>query len=154
MQPLPNAKFRITQVGGTFSQEYTTDPNGEIDLSGLEPGSYTVVELSAPDGYLIDDAERIIKIEGGDNAEFVFTNTRKPSLRLVKIDSVTGERLAGAIFRIAKIEDGSHYLDRITDPNGEINISDLEPGVYSVQEIAAPDNYILDSTEYHRGAEV
>ena len=149
MQPLANAKFRITQVGGGYSKEFTTDINGEVDLEGLEPGTYTVVELEAPDGYLIDDAERIIKIEAGEDAEFIFTDTKKPSFRLVKIDSLTGERLAGATFRIAKIEDGSHYLDRVTEVNGEINISDLEPGVYSVQEMMAPEGYVLDSTEYH-----
>ena len=109
MAPLANARFRISQVGGNFSQEYTTDANGEIDLSGLEPGTYEVEELAAPDGYLIDGAKRIIKIEGGDKAQFVFTNTRKPSFKLVKLDSLTGERLPGATFRIAKVEDGSHY---------------------------------------------
>ena len=149
MQPLAGATFRISKVGGGYSQEFTTDINGEVDLDGLEPGAYTVVELAAPDGYLIDDAERVIQIEAGEDAEFVFTDTRKPSFRLVKIDSLTGDRLAGATFRIAKIEDGSHYLDRVTDENGEINVCDLEPGVYSVQEMMAPEGYVLDSTEYH-----
>ena len=149
LEPLANVRFRITQVGGTFSQEYRTDANGEIDLTGLEPGSYTVIELEAPDGYLIDDAQRIIRIEGGDNAEFLFTNTKKPSMRLIKLDSLTGERRPGATYRIAKIADGSHYLDRVTDINGEILITDLEPGVYSVQEMAAPDGYVLDQTEFH-----
>ena len=149
LQPLANAKFRITQVGGGYSEEHTTDANGEIDLSGLTPGSYAVTELSAPDHYLIDDAQRTIKIEAGENAEFVFTNTKKPSFRLVKLDSLTGDRLPGATFRIAKIEDGSHYLDRVTDINGEINISDLTPGVYSVQETKAPEHYVLDTTEFH-----
>ena len=149
LQPLANVRFRITQVGGTFSQEYITDANGEIDLSGLEPGSYTVTELAAPEGYLIDDAQRVIRIEGGETAEFLFTNTKKPSMKLVKLDSLTGDRLPGATYRIAKIEDGSHYLDRVTDINGEILITDLEPGVYSVQEQAAPEGYVLDRTEFH-----
>ena len=149
MQPLSNVKFRITQVGGTFSGEYTTDANGEIDLSSLDPGTYKVLELEAPNGYLIDDAERTINIQPDEYAEFVFTNTKKPTFKLVKLDGLTGERLGGATFRIAKIEDGSHYLDRVTDANGEINISDLEPGVYSVQETKAPDGYILDETEFH-----
>ncbi len=149
LQRIPNAKFRIEQVGGTFSKEYITDKNGEIDLKDLEPGAYQVTELAAPDGYLIDDATRIIQINGNDNAEFVFTNTHKPAFRLVKLDSFTGTGLPGATFRIAKIEDGSHYLDRITDTNGEINISDLEPGIYSVQETKAPEGYEIDPTEYH-----
>lgn len=149
LSPLPNATFRIEKVGGTFSKEYVTDENGEIDLTNLEPGAYRVTELSAPDGYLIDDATRVIQINGNENAEFVFTNTKRPSFRLVKLDSFTGEGLGGATFRIAKIQDGSHYLDRVTDANGEINIEDLEPGVYSVQETKAPEGYVIDPTEYH-----
>ena len=149
LSPLPNATFRIEKVGGTFSKEYVTDENGEIDLTNLEPGAYRVTELSAPDGYLIDDATRVIQINGNENAEFVFTNTKRPSFRLVKLDSFTGEGLGGATFRIAKIQDGSHYLDRVTDANGEINIEDLKPGVYSVQETKAPEGYVIDPTEYH-----
>ena len=149
LEPLPNARFRIEQVGGTFSKEYVTDENGEIDLTALEPAAYTVTELTAPDGYLIDDATRTIQINGNENASFVFTNTLKPSFRLVKLDSFTSEPLAGATFRIAKIEDGTHYLDRVTDTSGEINISDLEPGIYSVYELNAPEGYVKDSHEYH-----
>lgn len=149
LEPLPNARFRIEHVGGTFSKEYVTDENGEVDISDLEPGAYTVTELEAPDGYLIDDANRVIQINGNENAQFVFTNTRMPSFRLVKLDSFSGAGLAGATFRIAKIEDGTHYLDRVTDTNGEINISDLEPGVYSVIEMDAPEGYVKDPREYH-----
>lgn len=47
------------------------------------------------------------------------------------------------------MEDGSHYLDRVTDTQGRITITGLEPGVYSVQETAAPAGYVLNSTEYH-----
>ena len=68
---------------------------------------------------------------------------------MVKYDAENDCYLAGATFRIAKIEDGSHYLDRVTDTNGRISISDLEPGVYSIKEIAAPSGYVLNDTEYH-----
>lgn len=149
LEPQANARFRIEHVGGTFSKEYVTDENGEIDLTDLEPGAYRVTELEAPDGYLIDDATRVIQINGNENAQFVFTNTRMPSFRLVKLDSFSGEGLAGATFRIAKIEDGTHYLDRVTDTNGQINISDLEPGVYSIIEMDAPEGYVKDMREYH-----
>ena len=149
MEPLANVKFRISLVGGTFSKEYVTDKNGEIDLTALEPGAYTVEEITAPNGYLMDDDKRIIQINAGENARFVFTNTEKPVLSVVKYDAENDSYLAGATFRIAKIEDGSHYLDRVTDTNGRISISDLEPGVYSVKEIAAPSGYVLNGTEYH-----
>lgn len=149
MEPLANVKFRISLVGGTFSKEYVTDKNGEIDLTALEPGAYTVEEITAPNGYLMDDDKRVIRINAEENARFVFTNTEKPVLSVVKYDAENDTYLAGATFRIAKIEDGSHYLDRVTDTNGRISISDLEPGVYSVKEIAAPSGYVLNGTEYH-----
>lgn len=148
MRSLPNVRFEFKLVGGSYRQEFTTDLNGEIDLSKLAPGAYEVRELEAPDGYLMDDAVRVVQINPDENANFVFTNTPKPALRLIKTSS-DGSRLGGVHFRIAKIEDGTHYLDRITDDTGEINIPNLEPGVYSVKETATVADHILDLQEYH-----
>lgn len=149
MKPLPNAVYLISKVGGTFAKEYTTGADGEIDLTGLEPGAYTVKETKAPDGYLMDDGIRTIQLNAGENARFVFTDTAKPSLVVVKYDPQNNKYLAGTTFRISAIEDGSHYLDRVTDTNGRISLDGLEPGVYSVQELAAPEGYIRNDTEYH-----
>lgn len=149
LKPLPNATYRVSKVGGTFSKEYVTNKDGEIDLSKLDTGAYTVKEVTAPDGYLVDDGIRTIQLNAGQNANFVFTDTPKPSLTAVKYDPIQNKYLAGATFHIAKVEDGSHYLDRVTDTQGRITISNLEPGVYSVQETAAPSGYVLNSTEYH-----
>ena len=148
MKSLPNVRFEFKLVGGSYRQEFTTDINGEIDLSKLTPGAYEVRELEAPEGYLIDDAVRVVQVNPDENANFVFTNTPKPSLRLIKTSS-DGTRLGGVHFRIAKIEDGTHYLDRITDDKGEINIVNLEPGVYSIKETATVADHILDLQEYH-----
>ena len=145
---IPNAVFEIKSVEGTYGpQEFRTNENGEIDLSMLPPGSYVVTEKSC-DGYVIDEAQRIIELKPNEDAQFVFTNHIKPSLQLIKLSS-DGSRLAGVTFRIAKIEDGSHYLDRTTNSNGEILISDLEPGVYSVRELSSVQDHIPDDTEHH-----
>ena len=145
---IPNAKFEIKSVDGSFGpEEYITDEHGEIDLSKLPLGAYVVTEISCP-GYIIDEAQRIIQLDGNETAKFVFTNHIKPSLRLIKKSS-DGSPLGGVHFRIAKIEDGTRYLDRITNEQGEILISDLEPGVYSVKETATTSNHIIDIREYH-----
>lgn len=145
---IPNARFRIEAVDGSWGPaEFTTDQNGEIDLSELPTGAYVVTELDCP-GYIIDEAQRIIHLEANQTARFVFTNSVKPSLNLIKLSS-DGSRLAGVTFRIAKIEDGTHYLDRTTDENGEIQISGLEPGVYSVKELDTTSDHISDPVERH-----
>ena len=145
---IPNAVFTIRSVAGDYGpEEFTTDENGEIDLSHLPVGAYVVTEKSCP-GYIIDEAQRIIQLDPNEDAQFVFTNSPEPSLHLIKL-SADGSRLAGVTFRIARIEDGTHYLDRTTDAQGEILITGLEPGVYSVKETATTGDHILNSKEYH-----
>ena len=145
---IPNAVFEIKSVAGDYGpKEFTTDQNGEIDLSKLPTGAYVVTE-KACEGYIIDQAQRIIQLDPNEDAQFVFTNTIKPSLQIIKTSS-DGSRLKNVAFRIAKIEDGTHYLDRTTNEQGEILIADLEPGVYSVRETATDSSHILDLREYH-----
>ena len=145
---IPNAVFEIRSVDGSYGpKEFTTDQNGEIDLSKLPTGAYVITEKSC-EGYVIDNAQRIIHLDPNEDAQFVFTNTIKPSLQIIKTSS-DGTPLKGVAFRIAKIEDGTHYLDRTTNERGEILISDLEPGVYSVRETATDSSHILDLREYH-----
>lgn len=145
---IPNAVFEIKSVKGDYGpQEFVTDQNGEIDLSKLPTGAYVVTE-KACEGYIIDQAQRIIQLDPNEDAQFVFTNTIKPSLQIIKTSS-DGSRLKNVHFRIAKIEDGTHYLDRTTNEQGEILIADLESGVYSVRETATDSSHILDLREYH-----
>ena len=149
MQPLANAKFKITQVGGSFSKEYVTNENGEIDLKNLEPGAYEVKEISAPSGYLIDESTRIIQINANENAQFVFTNIAKPTLTIKKTDAITGDVLKNAEFKIYRMSDdtqsgelnfiGTYY----TDENGEIALNNLATGWYKITETKAPDGYEL-----------
>ena len=141
-QPIANARFRFEAVDGSFGpEEYTTSEDGTIDLSKLPVGTYVVTELECP-GYVVDDAQRIIHLDGGDQAQFVFTNSKLPSLHLYK-ESADGTPLGGVTYRLSKIEDGSRYLDRITSSTGEITWDGLEPGVYSLQEVTTVSDHTL-----------
>ena len=148
-QPIANARFRFEAVDGSFGPvEYTTLEDGTIDLSKLPADTaYIVTELECP-GYIVDDAQRIIHLDGGEQAQFVFTNSKLPSLHLYK-ESSDGTPLGGVTYRLAKIEDGSRYLDRTTSSTGEICWEGLEPGVYSLIETSTVSDHLLDTTEYH-----
>ena len=145
---IPNARFRIEAVDGSYGpKEFVASDAGVIDLSDLPVGAYKVTELECA-GYVIDNAERIIQLDGGEQAQFIFTNSVLPSLCLKKL-SADGTPLAGVSFRLSKIEDGSYYLDRTTNTAGEILWEDLTPGVWSLREIATVNDHILDTQEYH-----
>ena len=147
-KPIANAKFELKKVDGSYGPvELLTNERGEIDLSKLPVGAYVVTEKACA-GYVIDDAQRIIELKPNENAEFVFTNSVLPSLYLKKL-STDGTPLAGVSFRLSKIEDGAHYLDRTTDAAGEILWEGLTPGVWSLKEISTVSDHILDLREYH-----
>ncbi len=98
-QPIANARFRIEAVDGSWGpEEYTTSEDGTIDLSKLPVGAYVVTELECP-GYVVDDAQRIIHLDGGEQAQFVFTNSKPPSLHLYK-ESADGTPLGGVTYRL------------------------------------------------------
>lgn len=69
-------------------------------------------------------------------------------MQIIKTSS-DGSRLKNVHFRIAKIEDGAHYLDRTTNAAGEILWEGLTPGVWSLKEISTVSDHILDLREYH-----
>ena len=147
-QGIANAKFSFEAVDGSWGPvEYTTLADGTIDLSKLPVGAVVVTELSCP-GHVIDEAQRIICLDPNEDAEFVFTNSKLPSLTLTKTSS-DGTPLAGVTFRLAKVEDGGHYLDRTTGPDGTITWEGLEPGVYSLVESSTVSDHILDTREHH-----
>lgn len=147
-KPIANAKFELKKVDGSYGPvELLTNERGEIDLSKIPTGAYVVTEKACA-GYVIDDAQRIIELKPNENAEFVFTNSVLPSLYLKKL-SADGTPLAGVSFRLSRIEDGAHYLDRTTDAAGEILWEGLTPGVWSLKEISTVSDHILDLREYH-----
>lgn len=147
-KPIANAKFSFEAVDGSWGPvEYTTLEDGTIDLSKLPTGTVVVTELECP-GYVIDDAQRIIHLDPNEDAEFVFTNSKLPSLTLTKLSS-DGSPLAGVTYSLTRIEDGSRYMDQTTSAAGAITWDGLQPGVYSLRETDTVSNHILDPKEYH-----
>jgi uncharacterized surface anchored protein len=146
---LAGAEFSIAKIGGQIIYEGVTDSGGEIRLNNLDVGWYTITELAPPHGYLVTTAPKNVYLEPGKTVEVKFDDLRCPALDILKYDPVEAKYLPGAAFRIARVEDGTNYLDRITDAEGRIHIEGLLPGVYSVREVSPPSGYILNDTEYH-----
>ena len=94
--PLAGATFKLTGGNlGDNGKTYTTTENGYITFSGLDAGTYTLTEVSAPAGYVKDskeykveivptydkdaDGNEILKsykvtIDGADAANFIVSN--------------------------------------------------------------------------------
>ncbi len=146
-EPLPGAVFQL-QGGGVYAD---TDGDGCVTLTNLKVGtSYTVTEVTAPDGYLLDAAPRTIKpSKAGDFTVEVPNGRRAGSLVLQKQDT-EGTALDGARFAFyEKDAQGAQANVRTLElTNGKVTVPGLVPGTYYFRETAAPAGYALDETEY------
>lgn len=166
MEPLPGATFRLAQVGGAFDQEFTTDKDGEIDVSTLttettnaqgdillkhlEPGVYEITEITPPVGYLpAEEPTQLITLAVNKLGTVEFTNHAKPSLTIRKVDSITGDPLKGVKFHVTYASNQTHtgevndLGDFYTDENGQVIITEIRDGWYKVTEIQTVAGYAI-----------
>lgn len=145
---------------------FTSNENGELMLPmALTGGKYTVREVTAPDGYVIDEGETSFTVEENrtwDNPiEITIKNKPvKGVIELRKADAETKEAIAGAQYVVAAAEDivtgdktvrkkaGETVAVLVTDGDGSAVTPELYPGPYKVYETQAPDGYALDTVEH------
>ena len=161
--PLQDAEFKVMYADGTLIGDgngiYRSDENGEVRISGLKPGkSVVVTEVRAPDGFILDTQSQTIQIKEGRTVTLTFKNQPRGSLIIQKRDSISGQPLPGAQFRVTTAAGCEVGLDGVigtatltsngiftTDSNGEIRISNLAPGALILTEIQAPAGYVIDN---------
>jgi uncharacterized surface anchored protein len=116
--------------------------DGQVDYRDVAPGTYTVTQTSAPDGYArVADFE--ITITGRDKQVFLVRQGAESNeladVSIVAVDADTGERIEapGLCFVISGgSEEG---CDRNAD--GQVDFLGVVPGDYPLQITGVPDGY-------------
>ncbi len=141
---ISGVRFEVRKVNGEIVGTYTTDSDGVIYLSEAESGWYTVTELKAAPGYLLDTASHRIEVKDGQTTTLEITNHKSSRILLHKVDKDTGKGIYGAVFLLY---DSNHNPigEYVTDQDGYIYADDgLADGRYYLREIKAADGYVLD----------
>lgn len=149
---LEGAKFRIikTDEQNKIIDDITAGKDGKVQYEGLAPGHYTLLEVEAPAGYLVNTQGISFEIpeaaEGKVQTLDLGTLTDYTGrLEILKTDE-NGKPLAGAVFKILD-ESGSVVRDQLTtDEQGYVHVTGLAPGQYKAVETKAPQGYQIDTT--------
>ena len=164
--PLEGVEFKVTTSTGEYVPDengkissnglYVTDKEGKITINGVV-GTLVVTETKTIPGYTIDPATQTqtVVVNPNDTQTLRFFNTPSTTLVIEKYaDTGTSAEnavpLKGVTFLVTDSSGavvGPSNGEYITDENGRIVITDLEPGMtVTAREVKTVEGYVLDST--------
>ena len=161
---LEGAVYNVYEANGMPNHDYTNDPivatfttqkDGHATLSKmLENGNYVTIEQVAPLGYTLDTSVHRFSVDGKSTDISVVDDPSAVTLTVTKKDSDTNSSvatgnasLAGAVYRVSYLQDGSEvHRDITTNSSGRAVLKGIPIGQIKVQEISSPLGYKLDPT--------
>lgn len=147
--------FTVTGANG-FSKTVTTNANGEIDISNLAPGTYTITEENI-DRYVPNQSQTIIVSSGKTSSVSFYNILKKFRVNVTKQDYEKGHaqgdaKLGGAVYGLYKGD--TLIAQYTTDQNSSFTTDYYVCGTdWTVREISPSEGYLLNDTVYKVGAD-
>lgn len=147
--------FTVTGAKG-FSKTVTTNANGEIDISNLAPGTYTITEENI-DRYVPNQSQTITVSSGKTSSVSFYNMLKKFRVTVTKQDYEKGHaqgdaKLSGAVYGLFKGND--LVAQYTTDQNGSFTTDYYVCGTdWTIKEITPSEGYLLNNTVYKVGAD-
>lgn len=147
--------FTVTGAKG-FSKTVTTNANGEIDISDLVPGTYTIAEEKI-DRYVPNQSQTITVSSNKTSSVSFYNILKKFRVTVTKQDYEKGHaqadaKLGGAVYGLYK---GDELVAQYTtDSNGSFTTDYYVCGTdWTIKEISPSEGYLLNDTVYKVGAD-
>ena len=124
-KPLAGAEFLVTDAEGraigTNNGRYTSDRNGLVTITDLQPGQTLVIsEEKAPEGYVRDATPKTIVIKADTPNSVIFENAPVGCLIINKLSTDRKTPLEGVTFKITMANG-----EFVPDENGKVSSNGL-----------------------------
>ena len=140
---LPGAKLRLTRDSDQkIVREWVSGSVPEV-FKGLVPGTYTLEELSAPEGYATGRKQSITV--AADSAKQVFSlENEKITVELAKVNGLNGEIVSGA--RLQLIRNAGTEREQVVaewvSGNEPYVMKGIPAGTYVIRETEVPEGFV------------
>ena len=147
MDPIPDMTYKVEQIDGSFETTVTTDLRGRAFLADLPVGSYRISEVGGPSNVILSEIPQVIYLEAGCTRTVTFFNAIKPTLTILKQNSVTSDPLPGAKLHIYYASDNTSTGDMhdlgvfYSNEEGKVILTDAERGWYKIVEESCPQGF-------------
>ncbi len=142
------AEFKVTNEAGEVVADKKTNKEGKITITGIPVGKYTVEEVSAPEGYIMNYKKETVQVDISKTVTIKAVNEKIiGGLELLKIDEETKEPIEGVKFEVYNSK--KEKISEITtgkDGKAVLKIDNMANGTYYYKEISAPNGYIVDNS--------
>ena len=152
--PLQGAEFGLYNEKGKLVMTATSDEEGLARFIGADYGKYTIRELSAPDGYLMNHEVISLTIgEGYVNSSEPAATVVNPEKKIMCIKSdPSGKPLPGVEFALYNASTMEKVETAISDANGVFTFRKFDYGDWIIRETAAPEGYSrMEDVRFHVG---
>lgn len=144
---IAGVKFDLRTLDGTTIDTQITGADGVVRFHDVKPGEYQLVEVAAPNGYIMGTKPITATVKTGEVFKATYENVKmEGGLKIVK-KGEDGAPIRGVKFEVL---DASKKRVKVITSNvqGEATLEKLPLGNYTFREVEVPSNIILDPTEY------
>ncbi|MDC2867334.1 SpaA isopeptide-forming pilin-related protein [Bacillus sp. BP-3] len=146
-QVLQGAVFDVFNSANQKVGTITTNESGTASLSGLEIGKYSLKEVKAPIGYVLNDKIQTFEVKTGEIATVTVQNAKiKGNIEIKKL-SDSGKTLPNVEFTLYTV-DGKEVAKTTTNEQGIAQVKDLPYGKYYFVETKGVEGYLLNKIKY------
>jgi len=151
---LAGAEFGLFDGNGEQVMTAVSDSKGMVRFVGVQYGTYTIREVSAPDGYLLNHDEISLTIDdsyANSKTPMATVVNQQKKIMCIKVDTA-GNPLPGVEFSLFNAATMEKTETAISDANGMFVFRHFDYGDWIIRETTAPEGFCpMEDIRLHVG---